>query len=269
MYIKRSKRLTVKIWLLLVMLVMVGLVSAGCVKGLQPIGWSGGAISDGTLFVGSKEGRLVAVNLVDEGRQWAEPLKAASQASGLFGCAPVTAGGCGAGASGVAIYGTPAVSEDLVYISGYNGKVYAYNASSLEMRWVYPREGNLEPIVGGVVVANDKVYFGCSDGTVYTLDAATGDKLREFETGDKIWGTPAIADDTLYIGSFDKKLYALDINTGKEKWSQPFETEGSVIATPLVYQDTGPKEEFLSSLKKACDLGIAEACDTLKKVGGQ
>jgi outer membrane protein assembly factor BamB len=219
------------------MLLVIGLASFGCVTGLRPVGWSGGVVSDGTLYVGSKEGQLVAVNLADESRQWSESLKAASQAGGLFGCAPAYGGGCSAcsaGAPGVAIYGTPAVAGELVYIGGYNGKIYAYNSSSLATRWIYPRDDFLEPIVGGLVVDQSRVYFGTSVGKVYALDAANGDKLWEFETGDKIWSTPAISGDTLFVGSFDKKLYALDTETGKEKWPS-FETQGAIIATPLVY----------------------------------
>ena len=134
----------------------------------------------------------------------------------------------------MAIYGTPAVSGELVYVGGYNGKVYAFNKSSLEIRWVYPREDNLQPIVGGLVVANGMVCFGSSDGRVYALDAATGDKLWDFETGDKIWATPAVNDDTLLIGSFDKKLYALNVYSGSQNWE--FETGGSIISTPLVHE---------------------------------
>lgn len=236
MPLKRATWRAGRILLLMVMLLAIGLASFGCIKGLQPIGWSGGVVSDGTLFVGSKEGKLVAVNLSDESRRWTEPLKAARQAGG-FGCAPAVAGGgCGAGASGVAIYGTPAVSGELVYIGGYNGKIYAYVYNTLSVRWVYPREGNLEPIVGGLLVDKGKVYFGCSDGKVYTLDAATGDKLWEFSTGDKIWATPAISDDTLFIGSFDNKLYALNAADGSKKWDFP--TEGAIISTPLLHNGT-------------------------------
>jgi outer membrane protein assembly factor BamB len=233
--LKRDRRRAGRILLLLVMLLVIGIASFGCVSGLQPIGWSGGVVSDGTLYVGSKEGRLVAVNLNDESRQWSESLKATGQ-SGGFGCTSVYGGGCGGGTSGVAIYGTPAVSGDLVYIGGYNGKIYAFASSSLATRWVYPREGNLEPLVGGVVVAQGKVYFGSSDGRVYALDAITGDKLWEFATGDKIWSTPAVSDDTLFIGSFDKKLYALNAATGDKKWE--FAAEGAIISTPLVHNGT-------------------------------
>jgi outer membrane protein assembly factor BamB len=232
---RRGKWRTARILFLMVMLLVIGLASFGCVRGLQPIGWSGGVVSDGTLLVGSKEGRLVAVNMADESRQWAEPLKAARQAGG-FGCAPSYGGGCeacGAGASGVAIYGTPAVSGDLVYIGGYNGKIYAYSIGSMEMRWVYPREGNLEPIVSGAVVTQDKVYIGGSDGKLYALDAATGDKQWEFDTGDKIWSTSSVSNGILFIGSFDNKLYALSADDGSKEWE--FETGGAIISTPLVH----------------------------------
>jgi outer membrane protein assembly factor BamB len=148
-------------------------------------------------------------------------------------------GGC-SGSSKVAIYGTPAVWEDLVYIAGYNGKIYAYTTESLAFRWVYPREGSMDPFVGGLVAAEGKLYIGGSDGNIYAFDAATGDELWKYPTGDKIWATPSIEGDTLYIGSFDKKLYAIDINTHEEKWVTSDENgiTGAIMATPLIDGDT-------------------------------
>jgi eukaryotic-like serine/threonine-protein kinase len=226
-----------RIAFILALVIAVGLVAFGCISGMAAVGWSGGTVSDGFLYVGSREGRLVAVNLSDDSRLFSEALIPVSQ-GGLFGCAPATGvGGCGAGSAGVPVYGTPVVSGNLTYMAGYNGKVYAYSTGNLAVRWVFPREGNLQPIVGGIVIAQDKLFFGCSDGKVYALDAALGDKLWESAaTGDKIWGTPAIDGETLYIGSFDKKLYALNIADGTKKWE--YATKGSIISTPLVYQDT-------------------------------
>ena len=85
MKFRNNKGLLAKILLLLVILLVSGLTSLGCIKGLQPIGWSGGTVADGTLFVGSKEGKLVAVNIADGSRQWSEPLKASSQGGGFGG----------------------------------------------------------------------------------------------------------------------------------------------------------------------------------------
>jgi outer membrane protein assembly factor BamB len=236
-YLKPNRKwLNHKLPLLIAAVITTGLVAIGCVSGLTPIGWSGGTVSGGNLYVGSNEGRLVAINLADESRQWAETLKPVTQ-PGLFGCAPTAGGGCGTASPRVAIYGTPVVAGDLVYIAGYNGKIYAYNISNISsMRWVYPREGNLKPFVGGLVEAQGKLFIGGSDGKVYAFDAANGDKLWEFATGEKIWGTPAIDGNTLYIGSFDKKLYAISAADGSKKWE--FVTEGAIIATPLVYNGT-------------------------------
>lgn len=234
-----------RIVLLLALIIAVSIAGFSCVRGLAPIGWSGGTVSDGTLYVGSREGRLVSVNLTSESRSWSEALKSASQ-PGLFGCSPATGGGgCGSGSSGVAIYGAPVISGELVYMAGYNGKIYACNIGTLATRWVYPRDSYLPPIVGGLVVAQGKLFFGCSSGKIdnkkvngilFALDAATGDFLYQVETDDKIWATPAVAGDTLYFGSFDKKIYALNIADGTIKWEFP--TEGAIVATPLVSNGT-------------------------------
>jgi outer membrane protein assembly factor BamB len=181
------------------------------------------------MYVGTMEGRLAAINLADQSKLWAEPLKVQAQ-SGLFGCSSVL--GCGGGTAKVAIYGTPVVSDNLVFVAGYNGKIYAYNTTNLAMRWTYPVDGYLNSFVGSLVIDNNKLFIGDSDGWVYALNATTGESLNKFQTGDKIWGTPTVDGDTLYIGSFDKKLYALNTADLTLKWS--FATEGSIIAKPLV-----------------------------------
>jgi len=229
----------------LMTILVVGLTFFGC-AGIRasPEGGSGGTIADGTLFlcpsvkqvggVGCTaprlEGKLVAVNSSDGSRLWEVSLEASRPTGGGFGCAPATVP--------VAIYGNPAVAGDLVYVGGYNGKIYAISASTRLSKDVYLDESNPQPIVGGPVVAGDKVYLGSSDGMVYALDAVSLDMVWEkpFETGGKIWSTPAIDGDTLYIGSFDKKLYALNAGDGSKKWE--FRTEGAIISTPLVYDNT-------------------------------
>lgn len=228
---------------LVVTLLLVGLTFFGCTVRSSPQGGSGGVVANGVLFLcpalkqttggfgcaaPQTEGKLIAVNTSDGSRRWETPLKPSTPPGGGYGCAPAPIP--------AAIYGNPAILGDLVYVGGYNGKIYAVNSSSGALRWVYPRDDNLRPIIGGVLTAQGKVYFGCSDGKVYALDAATGDKQWEFPTGDKIWSTPVIQGNTLYIGSFDKKLYALNASDGTKKWAFP--TEGAIISTPLVYDNT-------------------------------
>ena len=237
----KQTRYAVRIIILVAMLAIVTGAGLSCIEGLRTIGWSGGAVSGDILYVGSEEGRLVSVNTTNESRRYTEALQGAASSGGLFGCSPLT-GGCTGGGTAIAIYGTPVVDGELVYIAGYNGKVYAYTRDGLGIRWIYPREGYFNPIVGSVVVADGKVFFGDSAGYVYALDAITGDYLWGFATEkdesdrDKIWSTPAVSDGTVYIGSFNKKIYAIDAETGTLKWD--YLTEGSVIAQPLVIDGT-------------------------------
>jgi outer membrane protein assembly factor BamB len=58
-------------------------------------------------------------------------------------------------------------------------------------------------------VAGDTVYVGSEDGYLYAVDAASGEKLWQFATGDKITSSPTVADGTVYIGSHDGKMYAI------------------------------------------------------------
>jgi len=254
---KRSRRHIGKILILAVLLLVIGIIGFSCVQGLTPVGWSGGVVSDNTLYVGTKEGRLVAVNLADGSRQWAAQLTASGGGGGLFGCMPA-GGGCSGGSSGVAIYGTPTFGNELVYIAGYNGRVYAYAKETLATRWVYPRDYYLAPIVGSAVVSDGRVYLGGSDGYIYALDAETGDPLWNSPAADekgkteKIWSTPAVSDGTLYIGSTNKNVYAINTADGTRKWVFP--TEGSVTATPLVVDSTvyiGSQDRYLYALNAA------------------
>lgn len=255
--IQKRKGYTGRILVLAVLLLAIGIIGFGCIEGLTAIGWSGGGISDNTLYVGTKEGRLTTIDLADESRQWTMQLTSSGTSGGLFGCLP-TSGGCTGGTSGVAIYGTPAFDDERVYIAGYNGRVYAYNKDTLATRWVYPREGYLEPIVGGVVVDDGKVYLGNSDGVVLSLDAETGDFLWAFAAEDekgkreKIWATPAIDEGTLYIGSTNQNVYAVNTADGTEKWR--YLTEGAVTATPLVVNGTvyiGSHDRYFYALNTA------------------
>ena len=56
-------------------------------------------------------------------------------------------------------------------------------------------------------------------GYVYALDAATGNELWSFATGDVVVSVPTVADGVVYVGSNDNHLYALDADTGEKLWS--------------------------------------------------
>ena len=212
-----KRKFNLRIVLVITLLLAIVLVLTSCVKGLAPSGWSGATISNGTIYAGSKEGRLVAIDLKSGTLRWSDALKST-------------------GSGSLAIYGTPALDTvpvlgNLVYIAGYNGKVFAYDAASLQQRWAFPVDSNLKPIVSAVITAGANVYFGDTDGNVYALDAATGGLIWKFSSGGEIWGSPLVDANTVFIGSFDKKVYAIDATSGLEKWK--FSMQANTVSTPI------------------------------------
>jgi outer membrane protein assembly factor BamB len=50
---------------------------------------------------------------------------------------------------------------------------------------------------------------------VYALDAASGDKIWEFATGDYVYSSPAVGDVMFSIGSYDNTVRVAD----RQEWT--------------------------------------------------
>ncbi|MBI2868910.1 MAG: PQQ-like beta-propeller repeat protein [Chloroflexi bacterium] len=207
-------------------LMLAGILVLGACAGTAtvPRGWSGPVIVNDDLVMATMEGNLVALDLATRTRLWPDLKFEPRQTTGTFGCA--------GGPTSVAIYATPGAANDLAYVGGYDGKVYAVSLTSGSLRWVYPRQDYIEPIVGAITPAGGMIFFGASDGKVYALDAATGDFKWSFATGNKVWSSPVVDGDTVYVTSMDKKIYALRAADGTKRWE--FATEGAITSNPVV-----------------------------------
>ena len=221
------------------------LVLVGCARLGNPDGWSGGVLAGEVLYIGTEEGQLVALDRQTGVRLWDFELLGEERDR--------------------AIYGTPAISGDTLYVGGYDGFLYVFNVagSTDPVDWNDPvlldhkRVGDpladdVEHIVGGPAVVDEDcsdvsdgsqpcqlVMVGSSDGAVYTFevtldgeDSATILERRRFETGGKVWSTPAVANGVAYFGSLDHKVYAIAIDSGDVVWE--FETGGGVVASPII-----------------------------------
>jgi len=193
-------------------------------------GWSGPTMNDGVLYVGSIEGKVIALSNVTGTSpvlKWEKEFESKTS-GGLFAC--------GASLSTpMSTYGIPAIGgapgEEKLYVGGYDGKVYAIR---LDDRTMSDYDTG-SAIVGSPIVASGMVFVGNSDGEFYCLDLQLG-KRWVFETGGKIWSTARVHDGTVYIGSADHKLYAIDIESGVERWH--FEAKGAILSDPLVANGT-------------------------------
>ena len=195
------------------LLVVVGLVA--CARAGTPEGWSGGVVAGDTLYVGTMDGEVRALDANTGETVWRFELRGEPKLR--------------------AVYGTPVIVGDTLYVGGYDGFLYALSLDGGDVWDV--RVGDAEPIVGSPVVADDLVLVGSSDGNLYAFGAADGSLRWTFRTGDKVWSTPAVADGVAYFGSLDHNVYAVRLEDGTEVWQSPFSAKGAITAAPVVARD--------------------------------
>lgn len=151
------------------------------------------AVSDGTVYVGSYDGNVYALDLSDGSKQWSFE-------------------------TGSEIRSSPAVVNDTVYIGSNDTNVYALNASDGTEKW---RFETFDKVQSSPVVANNTVYIGSGDrsfieGMLYALDATEGTEKWKFEPDSAVSTQPAVMDDTVYFGA--RGVYAVNAVEGTQKW---------------------------------------------------
>lgn len=171
-------------------------------------------LSAGTLYVGSADHKLYALDSASGALKWSFQTNGRNPSS-------------------------PAISGGIVYFESYDSYVYAVDATTGHLIWKFKTEGErrfaathlhgFEPaaetmpdpfdsFLSSPAVWNGAVYLGSGDGNVYALDAKSGHLIWKVKTGDVVHASPAVDGGTIYIGSWDSNFYALDAKTGAEKW---------------------------------------------------
>ncbi len=208
-------------------------------------GWSAPAIDDGIIYIGSRSGQVFAIDTAEFPRGGG-PLDLDDERLSVVWRYPEV----NDDNDFVAIYGTPALTEDLVII-GLNslegrrdaqGVLTVLTKKPLENRtepedlvWDFFTDG---PIFGSPEVYEGAVFVADDEGVVYAVDLETGRQNWRTELSDKrIWSSPTAVDGVVYIAAMDKRLYALDTETGDPVWNQPFEAGGAMASKPLVVGD--------------------------------
>lgn len=167
--------------------------------------------ADGTVYVGSDDGNLYAVEPETGTEIWRFP-------------------------AGGEIRSSPAVGDDGTIYFGSKNVLYAVNPRGV-LKWSF-NAGDY--IFSSPAVSNESrvVYVGSSNGSLYAI-SPTGTLKWQFQTGDKIVSSPAIGYDgietVVYVGSLDRHVYAVAADNGALKWQ--FETRAEVYGSPAIGAD--------------------------------
>ena len=124
---------------------------------------------------------------------------------------------------------TPTVADGRVFVaSGLDEatgdrRVFAFDARTGAPAWPAPFKAPSDGTLLLGAVAGGRVYATGTDGTLYILDASTGERLGEAPIGSRLSPNAGIVGHTLYVTSDDRQVYAFDV-TGPgpgELWRVP------------------------------------------------
>ena len=211
--------------LCILLVVVLAAMATGCAPrgAMANPGWTTLTADNGAVYAALSTGRVVALDAATGDELWSYPLQ---QSKASLGCSFArTSTDDDTERPLDAVYGIPALTDDLVLVASYDHHLYAFERSSGRKVWDFAAG---EAVIGGATVYDGVVYFGASDYRVYALDATTGEPVWDapFATGHWVWGAPAVDEETVYAGSMDHHVYAIDRQAGLEKWRQ--EVGGSV-----------------------------------------
>jgi len=200
-----------------------GVYSSRNVPALDHVKWkfrtrakvlSSPAVSGNTVYIGSADHFIYALNAADGSVRWRYKTRGAVNSS-------------------------PAVALQTVFATSLDGDVYALDAGDGTLKWKFTTGGERRFTAPGIhgstprsermpdpfdvflsspTVVDQTVYIGSGDHHVYALDAKNGTTRWTFETGDVVHASPAVVAGVLYIGSWDRNLYALNAATGALIW---------------------------------------------------
>lgn len=75
-----------------------------------------------------------------------------------------------------------------------------------------------DPIWSSPKLRYGVVYFGSDEGSIYAVDAKTGELRWRYQTGGPVRSNAAFSSRTVYVASDDGFLYALSAGAGQERW---------------------------------------------------
>ncbi len=161
----------------------------------------------GTVFIGSYDNNLYALNGADGKFQWKY----------------ATDGG---------VVSRPGVYDGNVYFGSEDKSLHVIGARSGKVAWTYRTDG---PIRSSPRIAEGHVFIGSDDEHLHAINLATGRSAWKFETAGPIRSTPFVADELVYVGGESGDFYAIDFG-GTMKWR--FQSKRAITSSPFVEKQT-------------------------------
>lgn len=171
---------------------------------------AGLAADDKQLYLGTREGEIIALDKSRGTIRWRTPVSSE-------------------------ILAAPAVTADgsMVIVQTVDGNVHAVDGVSGTKRWTYQGLEHALSLRGTAspAIYQNIVITGLADGKISIINLATGKKVGEYVVAQPsgrtelermvdVDGTPVLSGEMLYAVSFQGRLVAVNLRSGKLEWSR-------------------------------------------------
>ncbi|WP_295902829.1 PQQ-binding-like beta-propeller repeat protein [uncultured Bdellovibrio sp.] len=175
-------------------------------------GGSQAAFYNGTLYVGFSDGSLVALNAKTGAVVWELQLNRNKRFRDIDA--------------------TPVIDGNQIYIAGYDDKLYCVSLDKGEVIWRIDGGG-----YSAVTMVGDKIIYPTTNGEVWALKKANGDKVWSYKLKEGIATQVKAYKGSLVFGESQGKLKFLDPNSGAELGAM--EPGRGILSTPQVDEKAG------------------------------
>jgi len=168
-------------------------------------------VANNQLYVGSADGRVLALDAETGNIQWQFQTQGAVRAD-------------------------PLISGETLFASSWDGNLYALSVENGTQRWAFDTGGIIQ---GSPVYAAGKIVTGSRSTKIFAIDAASGKAVWEYKHPDDSWvdSSPIVHQQTVYFGSSDALSgFAFNIESG-ELLNKYF-TGGWTWGKPVIVNDT-------------------------------
>jgi len=154
-------------------------------------------VGRGRVFIGSADGKIYALNLIDGKKIWEFD-------------------------TGNAIEAPPLLVNETVYIGSLSGIFYALNAGSGELKWKYETGNRIAGSANWIPAGKGKgirILVGSYDNMMHCVDSDSGKKVWTYQTDNFINGSPSVSEafnGIVVFGGCDAQIHLISARKGTE-----------------------------------------------------
>ena len=225
------------------------------------------AVAAGMVYLGTGDGRVVALRAADGALDWEYPvddrITAAPAVAGAYVVlglrdSRVIALDRETGAlqwafrTGGPIIGAPVVKDGVVYVANGIGRLYAIDVVTGTLFWQFEIRvpiGSSERVRSSPAISDHgKIVFGSQDGNIYVVDAVSGQSDLVYPTGADVDSSPVILGRRAYVGTSRGALIALDTQERNRIFDrQSLRVKGQLFVWSVLSSPPRPRGHVWSS----------------------